>query len=58
MFGIMWDLHHVEEMADSLSSNSQELETLQRRLAAYMDTAQHLVSSSPVTQFREEVCGR
>ncbi|XP_043227406.1 cohesin subunit SA-2-like isoform X2 [Amphibalanus amphitrite] len=54
MFGIMWDLHHVEETSDSLSTNSQEVETLQRRLAAYMETAQQLVSSSPVNQFREE----
>ncbi|XP_037089129.1 cohesin subunit SA-1-like [Pollicipes pollicipes] len=54
MFGIMWDLHHTEETTDASNPNAQDVDALRRRLAAYMEAAQHLMSASPVSQFREE----
>ncbi|XP_068205797.1 cohesin subunit SA-2 isoform X2 [Palaemon carinicauda] len=53
-FGVMWELHQIEDMIEKRAATSEIIDALRTRLHMFMDSCKHLLTNSSNSIFREE----
>ncbi|KAG7164936.1 cohesin subunit SA-3-like [Homarus americanus] len=53
-FGVMWELHQIEDMAEKRAITHDAVEALRSRLHLFLEACKHLLANSNNPVFREE----